>query len=276
MSAPTSSGSKSSDVGKGVARVGGQNASLAEMVQNLDKRGVPVPPEFATTADVYWCYIDASGLKQTITTALTDFVSFLMPETKLPRWRKLPKRGSGSLAGIMSELRQDRTTGLARAIIAPERNHRPREWVTEERESDGLQHFDLTCPLCPGHKASPDRCRSIGEMARLAGAFALFPTNFRPLQANIGMPACRRHQALPGYGIHEVVIESPRHDADLATMTKPGLFAVVSMYRRASRRCWSNRELKRSSCTAIMDRRVVPRLRIRIRRSSHSAWSRPD
>jgi pyruvate,water dikinase len=67
-----------------VARVGGQNASLGEMVHNLDKRGVPVPPEFATTADVYWCYINASGLKQMITTALTAFVSFLMPgETKV-------------------------------------------------------------------------------------------------------------------------------------------------------------------------------------------------
>ena len=57
-----------------MARVGGKNASLGEIVHNLDKRGVPVPPGFATTADVYWCYIDASGLKQTITTALTDFV----------------------------------------------------------------------------------------------------------------------------------------------------------------------------------------------------------
>ena len=40
-----------------MARVGGKNASLAEIVHNLDKHDVSVPPGFATTADVYWCYI---------------------------------------------------------------------------------------------------------------------------------------------------------------------------------------------------------------------------
>ena len=34
-----------------VARVGGKNASLGEMVRNLGKNGVQVPAGFATTAD---------------------------------------------------------------------------------------------------------------------------------------------------------------------------------------------------------------------------------
>jgi UDPglucose--hexose-1-phosphate uridylyltransferase len=135
----------------------------------------------------------------------------------------------------MSELRQDRTTG-GWVIIAPERDHRPREWVTEkERQSDGLQHFDLTCPFCPGHEAElPRIVAETSANGSLGWSVRVVPNKFPALQlqADIGMPACRRHQALPGYGIHEVVIESPRHDADLATMTKPGLFAVVSMYRR--------------------------------------------
>src|SRR5688572_6697435 len=37
-----------------VARVGGKNASLGEMVRNLEKKGVRVPPGFATTAQDYW------------------------------------------------------------------------------------------------------------------------------------------------------------------------------------------------------------------------------
>ncbi|KAF0097080.1 MAG: pyruvate water dikinase [Rhodospirillaceae bacterium] len=52
-----------------VPRVGGKNASLGEMVRHLGQRGVTVPPGFATTADVYWHFIDANQLKDTIAAA---------------------------------------------------------------------------------------------------------------------------------------------------------------------------------------------------------------
>ena len=53
-----------------VARVGGKNASLGEMVRNLDKNGVRVPPGFATTADAYWRYVEANGLRRVIADSL--------------------------------------------------------------------------------------------------------------------------------------------------------------------------------------------------------------
>ena len=61
-------------VGRGdVARVGGKNASLGEMVRNLAAQGVRVPPGFATTARAYWRFVEANGLKETIASALDDF-----------------------------------------------------------------------------------------------------------------------------------------------------------------------------------------------------------
>jgi pyruvate,water dikinase len=58
-------------LGRGdVARVGGKNASLGEMVRNLAKKGVRVPPGFATTADAYWQYVEANGLRTTIADSL--------------------------------------------------------------------------------------------------------------------------------------------------------------------------------------------------------------
>ncbi|PQO22710.1 phosphoenolpyruvate synthase [Rhodobacteraceae bacterium WD3A24] len=61
-------------LGRGdVARVGGKNASLGEMVARLGGRGVAVPPGFATTADAYWRFIDAAGLRATISDALADY-----------------------------------------------------------------------------------------------------------------------------------------------------------------------------------------------------------
>ena len=53
-----------------VARVGGKNASLGEMVRSLGKKGVKVPPGFATTADAYWQYVEANGLRQVIADSL--------------------------------------------------------------------------------------------------------------------------------------------------------------------------------------------------------------
>jgi pyruvate,water dikinase len=53
-----------------VACVGGKNASLGEMVRNLVNKGVRVPPGFATTADAYWQYVEANGLRGVIADAL--------------------------------------------------------------------------------------------------------------------------------------------------------------------------------------------------------------
>lgn len=55
-----------------VARVGGKNASLGEMVSNLSARGVKVPGGFATTAEAYWRFIDSNGLRDVIGAVLAD------------------------------------------------------------------------------------------------------------------------------------------------------------------------------------------------------------
>src|SRR5690606_19040507 len=55
------------DVGRAdVPRVGGKNASLGEMIRHLASAGVNVPPGFATTADAYWQFVDANGLRSVI------------------------------------------------------------------------------------------------------------------------------------------------------------------------------------------------------------------
>ncbi|MDO8886157.1 PEP/pyruvate-binding domain-containing protein, partial [Candidatus Oleimmundimicrobium sp.] len=53
-----------------VARVGGKNASLGEMVRHLGARGVEVPPGFATTSHAYWQFVDAGGLRAVVAGAL--------------------------------------------------------------------------------------------------------------------------------------------------------------------------------------------------------------
>ena len=41
-----------------VDKVGGKNASLGEMIQNLSSSGISVPNGFATTADAFWEFLN--------------------------------------------------------------------------------------------------------------------------------------------------------------------------------------------------------------------------
>lgn len=55
-----------------LARVGGKNASLGEMVSQLSDAGVRVPPGFATTADAFRRFLSESGLDRRIRDLVTS------------------------------------------------------------------------------------------------------------------------------------------------------------------------------------------------------------
>jgi pyruvate,water dikinase len=64
------------DIGRtDVASVGGKNASLGEMVRTLGGKGIRVPPGFATTADMYWRFVEANDLRAPIAFLLTNWES---------------------------------------------------------------------------------------------------------------------------------------------------------------------------------------------------------
>ena len=60
-------------VGMGdVARVGGKNASIGEMLANLSAAGVRVPGGFATTADAFRAFLAQDGLVDRVHELLSD------------------------------------------------------------------------------------------------------------------------------------------------------------------------------------------------------------
>ncbi len=62
------------DLSRGdVARVGGKNASLGEMVRHLLPQGVAVPPGFATTAEAYRRFVRSNGLDRVIEATLAEY-----------------------------------------------------------------------------------------------------------------------------------------------------------------------------------------------------------
>ncbi len=55
-----------------ISIVGGKNASLGEMYQNLTPKGINIPNGFATTSDAYWLLLEENGIKQKIEDILAN------------------------------------------------------------------------------------------------------------------------------------------------------------------------------------------------------------
>lgn len=134
----------------------------------------------------------------------------------------------------MSEFRQDKTSG-AWVIIAPERGRRPRQWRNHESESQAVPPFDPACPFCPGNEHLLPRI--IDEMARdepPGWSTRVVGNKYPALRSGVGQapPADPAGVVKPGYGCHEVIIETGRHDADLVTLSDTELCAILRTYRR--------------------------------------------
>jgi UDPglucose--hexose-1-phosphate uridylyltransferase len=129
----------------------------------------------------------------------------------------------------MSTLRQDPTTRQW-AVLAPRRESRPHERLVVSRPS--LPERDDTCPFCPGNED-----QTPPEIDRLPHgepwAVRVVPNLFAALAGDgsverSGPPLFRK---MPGAGSHEVIIESPQHDARLDTMELEDVARVVEMWR---------------------------------------------
>ena len=55
-----------------ISAVGGKNASLGEMYQNLSSKGINIPNGFATTSDAYWLHVKENNLAKPIKSILSD------------------------------------------------------------------------------------------------------------------------------------------------------------------------------------------------------------
>lgn len=136
----------------------------------------------------------------------------------------------------MSELRQHKTG--AWVIISPNRGRRSSDSPTRRYTSDPARSFDPACPFCAGNEAE------------LPGIFAETPAREPPgwrvrvvpnkypavHAAPTAMPRLDpRHTSIDGYGYQDVVIESPRQDDNLTSMSDMQCDAVISMYHRRYR-----------------------------------------
>jgi len=135
----------------------------------------------------------------------------------------------------MGELRQDRTTG-AWVIVAPKRGKRPHAREPSARLAP-RPRYDPQCPFCPGNEAQLPGIVAETKMRQPPGWRArVVPNKFAAVELDsVPAAAADGHAVKPAHGIHQVIIESPWHDADLDTMGAEELNAVVAVYRERSR-----------------------------------------
>ena len=105
------------DVGiKDVGEVGGKNASLGEMIQNLTPKGVKIPGGFVVTADAYRYFLEKTGLKKFIKDTLNGL------NTK--NLKNLAKRGKLIREAIKkAEFSEDLRSAIVKAYAEMEKEY---------------------------------------------------------------------------------------------------------------------------------------------------------
>ena len=133
----------------------------------------------------------------------------------------------------MSELRRDLTTDRW-VIIAPERGRRPRDEPPQSRPAARALPFDPACPFCPGNESQLPGIIAEMRSARNPGWRTRVVLNKFPAVSQ-DVLHCKHgsmfYETAAGQGYHEVVIESPRHDHDLTTMSEREVCDVLAACR---------------------------------------------
>jgi len=132
----------------------------------------------------------------------------------------------------MPEFRQNQAT-KEWVIVAAERGKRPSDFAKEKPKGPPSSPHRDDCPFCPGNEhMTPEpvlRYPDSGDWQVRA-----VPNKFAALQPDLATTRTwiGSFLAAKGFGIAEVIIESPRHDLTLATMKLTEVAEVLTAYRQ--------------------------------------------
>lgn len=134
----------------------------------------------------------------------------------------------------MSELRQDVTT-REWVIIAPERSKRPQR-EHKKTSIEELPAWDASCPFCVGNesKTPPEIFRIPDPNNPSAWVVRVIPNQFPALTPTAVTSQNGERQffrSMVGFGVHEVIIESPSHNTPIALMPQQQVERILATYR---------------------------------------------
>ena len=149
----------------------------------------------------------------------------------------------------MSELRQDITT-KEWVILAPDRAKRPQNRPkAKAAAAHELPDWDAACPFCPGNeKETPDEVFRIPAADNASDwTVRVVPNRFAALTPEADTTRVEEgpfFRKMGGYGVHEVIIDSPSHNTPLALMPYEQVEKVLIAYRERYNVIKQDREIK--------------------------------
>jgi len=120
--------------------------------------------------------------------------------------------------------------------MAPERAKRPQQTLKKKR-AEVLPDRDKSCPFCPGNEENtPDEVFRIPVSTKDSNwDVRVVPNRFAALtmeKSDTRIEVGNLTRGMNGFGIHEVIIESPYHNTTIALMTYQQVEKVLAAYQQ--------------------------------------------
>ena len=131
----------------------------------------------------------------------------------------------------MPEFRQNLAT-KEWVIVSPERGKRPSDFTKDKEEKEPVPPYDEKCPFCPGgEKNTPAEVYRYPDEGDWQ--VRVVPNKFAALRPDLATTRTRvgRFLGAKGFGIAEVVVESPQHDRHPALMNIEEVTQIIKAYR---------------------------------------------
>lgn len=134
----------------------------------------------------------------------------------------------------MNEIRQNKATKQW-VIYAPARRKRPQDFQERHNERKQLPILDKECPFCPGNEhtlssiimETPRASQNCWQTRVILNKFPALTPDSDTSRFTQGI-----YLAMPGYGQHEVIIESPEHNRDIAQMSIAEVSTLIETYHK--------------------------------------------
>ncbi|HBL14691.1 MAG TPA: galactose-1-phosphate uridylyltransferase [Cyanobacteria bacterium UBA11162] len=120
-------------------------------------------------------------------------------------------------------------------IYAPSRRKRPQDFQKKNQDCQVSVTTDRKCPFCPGNEdvselivlEIPNPHHNSWQTRVVSNKFPALTPDENKHRWTEGI-----YLVMPGYGRHEVVIESPEHHQDIATMSTEDVEIVIETYHK--------------------------------------------
>ncbi len=143
------------------------------------------------------------------------------------------------------QIRLNKATGEW-VIYAPSRRKRPQDFQQASQEYSLTDHSQENCPFCPSNQEKSETIlleiqndqQTSWQTRVVQNKFPALNFYENPRRNREGI-----YMTMPGYGHHEVVIETPEHQQTIATLSIPEIEVIIETYHQRYLKLMEDKEI---------------------------------